>query len=188
MSSSPLFSIVLTHIEFWLNKIQFPGSRKFKCEARWATSDALPDWVWVVLLGLTALYFQIVMLIGYNQYYLLNEQLLLKSEEKINPYISVHTTNDSLEGSYEKFGYRCKKSRLEFHNRVTNIYILSAPSLLYLLVVLLLNISQPSMRFPHSYFLEMLIVSKLICLLLIAPALLYLCARTTSLVRIGLKS
>lgn len=95
----------------------------------------------VLLLALSALYLQFAMLIGYNQYYLLNEQLLLKSEDKINPYISVHSTSDTSAGSYDKFAYRCKKSKLEFHNRVTNIYILTAPSLLYLLIVFVLNIS-----------------------------------------------
>lgn len=144
----------------------------------------MPDWSLVLLLGVASLYLQFSLLIGYNQYYLLNEQLLLKSEDKINPYLSVHTTStDNLATSgYDKFGYRCKKSRLEFHNRVSNIYILSAPSLLYLLVVLLLNLIQPTKHYPHSYFLEMLVVAKLVSLLLITPALLYLCARTTSLV------
>ena len=83
------------------------------------------------------------MLVGVNQFYLLNEHLLVQNETRVVSQIS--GTNESINGKHH-LEYRCKKASLQFHNRVSNLYILSAPSWILLLCIFALGAAQGGRR------------------------------------------
>ena len=125
------------------------------------------------------------MLVGVNQFYLLNEHLLVQNETRVVSQIS--GTNESINGKHH-LEYRCKKASLQFHNRVSNLYILSAPSWILLLCIFALGAAQGGRSsFPSqtTALLQLALIAKLITLLLLLPAAMYLCARGSKIVSKG---
>ena len=124
------------------------------------------------------------MLVGVNQFYLLNEHLLVQNETRVVSQIS--GTNESINGKHH-LEYRCKKASLQFHNRVSNLYILSAPSWILLLCIFALGAAQggrssSSIPSQTTALLQLALIAKLITLLLLLPAAMYLCARGSKIV------